>query len=46
MTQLLLKWNRYQLKLWQGELADMFISIADGNSGEEELLAWIQNHIN
>ncbi len=45
MTQLLLKWNRYQLKLRQGELADMFISIADGNSGEEELLAWIQNHI-
>lgn len=45
MTQLLLKWNRYQLKLRQGELADMFISIADGNSSEEELLAWIQNHI-
>ncbi len=45
MTQLLLKWNGYQLKLRQGELADMFISIADGNSGEEELLAWIQNHI-
>lgn len=45
MTQLLLKWNGYQLKLRQGELADMFISIADGNSGEEELLAWIQGHI-
>lgn len=45
MTQLLLKWNGYQLKLRQGELADMFISIADGNSGEEELLAWIQSHI-
>lgn len=45
MTQLLLKWNGYQLKLRQGELADMFISIADGNSGEEKLLAWIQSHI-
>lgn len=46
MTQLLLKWNGYQLKLQQGELADMFIAIADGKSGEEELLVWIQNHIN
>lgn len=46
MTQLLLKWNSYQLKLQQGELADMFIAIADGKSGEEELLVWIQNHIN
>ena len=28
MTQLLLKWNGYQLRLKQGELADMFIAIA------------------
>ena len=44
MTQLLLKWNRYQLRLKQGELADMFIAIADGTSNEQDLLNWIQEH--
>lgn len=45
MTQLLLKWNGYNLELCQGELADMFIAIADGKSGEEDLLSWIKAHI-
>ena len=44
MTQLLLKWNGYQLRLNQGELADMFIAIADGTSNEQDLLNWIQEH--
>ena len=44
MTQLLLKWNGYQLHLKQGELADMFIAIADGTSNEQDLLNWIQEH--
>lgn len=44
MTQLLLKWNGYQLRLKQGELADMFIAIADGTSDERDLLNWIQEH--
>lgn len=45
MVQLLLKWNGYKLVLKAGELADMFISIADGTSSEEDLLYWIQQHI-
>ena len=45
MTQLLLEWNGYQLRLKQGELADMFIAIADGTSNEQDLLNWIQEHI-
>ncbi len=45
MTQLLLKWNGYQLELRQGELADMFIAIADGTAQEETLLTWIQTHL-
>lgn len=45
MTQLLLKWNGYQLILAQGELADMFIAIAAGQKTEQELLTWIQNHL-
>ena len=44
MTQLLLKWNGYQLHLKQGESADMFIAIADGTSNEQDLLNWIQEH--
>ena len=44
MTQLLLEWNGYQLRLKQGELADMFIAIADGTSDERDLLNWIQEH--
>ena len=45
MTQLLLKWNGYRLILAQGQLADMFIAIADGQKSEQELLTWIQNHL-
>lgn len=45
MTQLLLQWNEYNLVLTKGELADMFIAIADGSADESELLKWIQNHI-
>lgn len=45
MTQLLLKWNGYQLELRQGELADMFIAIADGTAQEETLLTWLQTHL-
>ena len=45
IVQLLLKWNGYQLQLEQGELADMFIGIADGQYREQELLTWIQAHI-
>lgn len=45
MVQLLLKWNGYHLVLSSGELADMFIAIADGSAKEENLLAWIQKHL-
>lgn len=45
MVQLLLKWNGYALKLKSGELADMFIAIADGTAGESDLLDWIQTHL-
>jgi death-on-curing protein len=44
-VQLLLKWNGYHLKLQTGELADMFIAIADGSANEQELLFWIQSHL-
>ena len=45
MTQLLLKWNGFQMSLRSGELADMFIAIADGSAKESDLLAWIQEHL-
>lgn len=45
MTQLLLQWNGYRLVLNRGELADMFIAIADGSAGEIELLDWINKCI-
>lgn len=45
MVQLLLKWNGYKLTLRPGELSDMFISIADGTSNENDLLQWIQKHL-
>ena len=44
-TQLLLKWNGYNLVLRPGELSDMFISIAEGTAKECDLLAWIRAHI-
>ena len=45
MVQLLLKWNGYHLVLHSGELADMFIAIADGSAKEEHLLTWVRNHL-
>lgn len=45
MTQLLLKWNGYDLTLHSGELADMFIAIADGTAKEKDLLDWITRHL-
>ena len=45
LVQLLLKWNGYQLELKTGELADMFIAIADGSADEAVLLQWIQTHL-
>ena len=45
MTQLLLKWNGYDLTLHSGELADMFIAIADGTAKEKDLLDWIHRHL-
>lgn len=45
MVQLLLKWNGYQLSLHAGELADMFIAIADGSAKETDLLTWVQMHL-
>ena len=45
MTQLLLKWNDYDLTLRSGELADMFIAIADGTAKEKDLLDWIHRHL-
>lgn len=45
MTQLLLKWNGYDLTLRSGELADMFIAIADGTAKETDLLEWLYGHL-
>lgn len=45
MTQLLLKWNGFQMSLRSGELTDMFIAIADGSAEESDLLDWIQEHL-
>ena len=45
MTQLSLKWNGFQMTLSSGELADMFIAIADGSAKESDLLDWIQEHL-
>lgn len=45
LTQLLLQWNGYRLKLHSGELADMFIAIADGSANEPDLLRWIEDHL-
>lgn len=45
MTQLLLKWNGYDLTLRTGELANMFIAIADGTAKEKDLLDWVYAHL-
>ena len=45
MTQLLLKWNGYDLTLRSGELAEMFIAIANGAAKEKNLLDWLTAHL-
>lgn len=45
MTQLLLKWNGYDWALRSGDLADMFIAIADGTAKEKDLLDWLSAHL-
>ena len=45
MTQLLLKWNGYDLALRSGELAEMFIAIANGAAKEKNLLDWLTAHL-
>ena len=35
----------YDLTLHSGELADMFIAIADGTAKEKDLLDWITRHL-
>lgn len=45
MTHLLLKWNGYDLTLRTGELADMFIAIADGTANGKDLLDWVYAHL-
>lgn len=45
VTQLLLKWNGYDLTLRTGELADMFIAIADGTANGKDLLDWVYAHL-
>lgn len=37
--------NGYTLHLKQGELADMFIAIANGSAQEQDLLHWIKLHL-
>lgn len=37
--------NGYSLALDRGELADMFIAIADGSAKESDLLRWIHAHL-
>ena len=44
-TQLLLKWNGYDLALRSGELAEMFIAIANGAAKEKDLLDWLTAHL-
>lgn len=45
MVQLLLKWNGYHFELAPGELADMFIAVADNRAAEVDLLDWIRTHL-
>lgn len=43
--QLVLKWNGYKLSLQKGELADIFIAIADGQANGKDLYNWICDHL-
>lgn len=44
-VQLLLKWNGYRLILRSGELANIFIQVANGAADENCLLQWIKEHL-
>ena len=44
-VQLVLKWNGYRLSLQKGELADMFITIADSKANDKDLYNWICDHL-
>lgn len=43
--QVLLRENGFALELQPGELAKMFLAIADGSANEEYLLRWMQGHL-
>lgn len=43
MTQLLCKWNGFELHLKVNELSDMFIAIADGQADKDILEIWLQS---
>ena len=43
--QLLLRENGYDMPLKTGELADMFISLAAGEAGYDDLLEWVRAHL-
>lgn len=45
LMQLLLEWNGYHMELQSGELADMFIAVADGDADSTTLLDWIRAHL-
>jgi len=44
VMQIMLK-NGYNLVLQEDELADLYISVASGETSEKELLLWIQRHL-
>ena len=41
----LLAADHVDLELREGELADMFIAIADGSAKDGDLTAWIRGHL-
>ena len=43
VTQLLRKWNGFELHLKVNELSDMFIAIADGQADKDILEIWLQS---
>lgn len=45
VMQIMLKENGYNLVLQEDELADLYISVASGETSEKELLLWIQRHL-
>lgn len=45
VTQLLMAWNQYKIDIQTGELSTVFISIANGQFGYQDLLSWISSKI-